>query len=47
MEPEALHAELEMLLDNCRDDECRNFQEICQTALKLKASSQWLIKLLF
>ena len=33
---EALHAELEILLDNCCSEECSNFQDICQTALKLK-----------
>lgn len=36
MEPEALHTKLEILLDNCRDIECSNFQEICQTVLKLE-----------
>lgn len=36
MKPGALRGELEILLDNCRDDECSNFQDICQTVLKLK-----------
>ncbi len=31
---EALYAKLEILLDNCQD--CHNFMDICQVALKLK-----------
>ncbi len=36
MGPEALHVELGILVDNCRDDECSNFQEICQSTLIFK-----------
>lgn len=37
-DPETLHAELEALLDSCQENEYKDFNDICQIALKLKNS---------